>query len=75
MAGEFDKEPRPEFEIGDSVIVTGDVCHSGESGIVFGFFRRSTQTLYAVKFANDFVVDLPSRNLQANVKARHAGSA
>lgn len=64
MIGQFDRDTGPEFKIGDSVIVTGEVGRSGERGIIRGFVMRPSRTLYVVTFEDRSVADLPGRNLR-----------
>lgn len=74
MLGEHPQESGPVFQVGESVVVTGKVAHAGDSGIVFGFLKRSSQTLYAVKFENGSVADLPAANLQPLTNSSESSS-
>ena len=57
--------PSPEFRIGDPDIVTGDVCHTGECGIVVSLFQAKSARRSMRLNSRRVVGDFPANNFRS----------
>lgn len=62
----------PEFRIGDSVIISGDVSRSGEPAVVVRLRPEPREILYAVRFQDGTTADLSGKNLELLLKVNQA---
>ena len=60
-----DESALSDFELGESVVVTGDISQAGQYGTIVGFYIEPADTLYVVKFNNGPPAHLPANNLES----------